>query len=110
MQTEELLTGVYGELHELLGDHREFKRETLARLASLERDMKEAPGTRAAKLCAFVSALSGLASLLGSLGLRLAAMTTVPVAAGSTGLGSAIAERLAVAAVAAATAAAGGAA
>lgn len=72
MQTEEILTGVYGELHELLGDHREFKRETLSRLASLERDMKEAPGAGAARLCAVVSLLSGLASLLGSLGLRLA--------------------------------------
>ena len=72
MQTEELLTGVYGELHELLGDHREFKRETLSRLASLERDMKEALGTGAARLCTVVSVLSGLASLLGSRGLRLA--------------------------------------
>ena len=72
MQTEELLTGVYGELHELLGDHREVKRETLSRLASLERDVKEAPGAGAARLCAVVSLLSGLASLLGSLGLRLA--------------------------------------
>lgn len=72
MQTEELLTGVYGELHELLGDHREFKRETLSRLASLERDMKEAPGARVAKLCTVVSVLSGLTSLLGSLGIRLA--------------------------------------
>ncbi len=73
MQTEELLTGVYGELHELLGDHREFKRVMLSRLSILERDVKEAPGLRVSKLCALVSALSGLVSLLGGLGIRLAA-------------------------------------
>ncbi len=73
MQTEEILTGVFGELHELLGDHREFKRETLSRLASLEKEVKDAPALRSARRAAAVSALSGAASLLGGLGLRLVA-------------------------------------
>ena len=73
MQTEEILTGVYGELHELLGDHKEFKRETLSRLSALEKDVKDAPGARSARLAAAVSALSGLVSLLGGLGLRFVA-------------------------------------
>lgn len=73
MQTEELLTGVYGQLHELLGDHKAFKREMLDRLSTLEKEVKDAPGARTARLCAIISALSGAASLLGSLGLKLAA-------------------------------------
>ncbi len=71
MQTEEILTGVFGELHELLGDHREFKRETLSRLSALEKEVKDAPGARSARFAALVSALSGAVSLAGGLGLRL---------------------------------------
>ena len=54
MQTEEILTGVFGELHELLGDHREFKRETLSRLSALEKEVKDAPALRSARLAAAV--------------------------------------------------------
>ena len=73
MQTEEILTGVFGELHELLGDHREFKRETLSRLSALEKEVKDAPGARSARFAALVSALSGAVSLLGGFGLRFVA-------------------------------------
>ena len=73
MQTEKILTDVYGELHELLGDHRAFKREVLSRLSALESDVKAAPGARVARLCALVSALSGAVSLLGGIGVRLVA-------------------------------------
>ncbi len=83
MQTEELLTAVYGKLHELLGDHREFKRETLSRLEALEGELKAAPGARIAKACALVSAVSGLASILGGLGIRLVASV---VAGGAQGV------------------------
>lgn len=81
MQTEEILTGVYGELHELLGDHREFKRETLSRLSSLEKGLKDAPGAGAARLCALVSVLSGVLSILGGFGIRLA-LAAGPLAGG----------------------------
>ncbi len=73
MQTEELLTGVHGQLHELLGDHRAFKRETLDRLSALEKEVRSAPGARTARLCAIISALSGVMSLLANMGIRLAA-------------------------------------
>lgn len=72
MQTETILTEIHGELHELLGDHREFKRETLSRLSALEKEVQDAPGARSARLAAAVSALSGALSLLGALGVRLA--------------------------------------
>ena len=73
MQAEDILTGVYGELRELLGDHREFKRETLCRLSALEEEVKAAPGVRAARMCALLSAVSGIVSLLASFGVKLAA-------------------------------------
>ncbi len=73
MQMEDVVTGIYGELHELLGDHREFKREVLARLSALESEVKAAPGARTARLCALVSALSGAVSILGGIGVRLGA-------------------------------------
>ena len=82
MQTEELLTGVSGQLHELIGEHREFKRETLSRLDLLERDVKAAPGARMARLCAAISALSGLISIMGGLGIRLAALAGAAVRQG----------------------------
>lgn len=73
MQTEDVITKVYGELHEMLGDHREFKREVLERLSGLENDVKNASGAGAAKFCAVISALSGIVAFLSSLGIKLSA-------------------------------------
>ncbi|MBR1911272.1 MAG: hypothetical protein IJ828_02830 [Treponema sp.] len=70
-KTEELLSAVNGQLHELLGDHREFKRETLGRLDNLEHDVKNIPDARRAAVCAFISIASGIIALAGMLGLKL---------------------------------------
>ncbi len=70
MQTEEILTGVYGELHELLGDHKEFKRETLSRLSALEKDVKDAPCAGSGQLAAAASGRSGVVSPIGELAFR----------------------------------------
>ncbi len=70
-KTEALLTKMYGELHELVGDHQEFKRQTVERLRSLESAVKNAPSEQRAKICSFISALSALAALAGALGIGI---------------------------------------
>lgn len=70
-RTEALLTEINGKLHELLGDHREFKRETLSRLDTLENDVKNIPSARRATVCTIISIASGLVALAGTLGLHM---------------------------------------
>ncbi|MCR5762794.1 MAG: hypothetical protein K6G00_05350 [Treponema sp.] len=70
-RTEELLSEMNGQLHELVGDHREFKRETLSRLDSLEHDVKDIPDSRRTAICGFISIASGILALAGMLGIKM---------------------------------------
>lgn len=65
---ERILTKVYGELHELLGDHREFKRETLARLSVLESEVKNLPTLRLSRIATIIGAVASSIAVATALG------------------------------------------
>ena len=70
-KTEELLSVMNGQLHELLGEHKEFKRETMDRLNNIELDLKNLPAARRASVCSFISITSSILALAGMFGLKI---------------------------------------
>ncbi len=70
-KTEELLSVMNGQLHELLGEHKEFKRETMERLNNIEQDLKNLPAARRASVCSFISITSSILALAGMFGLKI---------------------------------------
>jgi hypothetical protein len=59
-----LLTEMYADVRGMRGEQTEFKRETLRRLDSLEKEMKDAPAKKISVACAVVSAAGGILAWL----------------------------------------------
>ena len=64
-----LLTEMYADMRGMRGEQMEFKRETLRRLDSLEKEVKDAPAKRISIASAVISAAGGILACLKASGL-----------------------------------------